>query len=176
MCELLDGTHEVGNYCPSKYKEYQDYEPPWDFGTYLEENIKCWQYIIPPVGIAQQKTEQKDEKKCDDCTADEICVEGKKIYKDAPCPYHRTKSHYRPFKDTDELIKVWKEKSKQVHSEYSLTMPYIWVRRKEANSKGQLITEFDDELHVSMGKEGYNMTDLFVHFTFLDGSPCGVEE
>jgi hypothetical protein len=85
--------------------------------------------------------------------------------------------NYRPFKDTDELIKVWKEKSKQVHSEYSLTMPYIWVRRKEANSKGQLITEFSDEIHVGIGRgEAYNMTDLWVYFTFLDGSPCGVEE
>lgn len=48
LCELLDGTHEVGKYCPSKYKEYQEYEPPWDFGDYLEDYIKCWQYIVPP--------------------------------------------------------------------------------------------------------------------------------
>lgn len=92
-----------------------------------------------------------------------------------PKTKQKAEPHYRPLRDTDELIKVWREKSKQVHSEYSLTMPYIWLRRKEVNSKGQLITEFGDELHVSMGKEGYNMTDLFVHFTFLDGSPCGVE-
>ena len=48
LCELLDGTHEVGKYCPSKYKEYQEYEPPWDFGDYLEDYIECWQYIVPP--------------------------------------------------------------------------------------------------------------------------------
>lgn len=48
LCELLDGTHEVGKYCPSEYKEYQEYEPPWDFGDYLEDYIKCWQYIEPP--------------------------------------------------------------------------------------------------------------------------------
>lgn len=48
LCKLLDGTYEVGKYCPSKYKEYQEYEPPWDFGDYLEDYIKCWQYIVPP--------------------------------------------------------------------------------------------------------------------------------
>lgn len=48
LCELLDGTHDVGKYCPSKYKEYQEYEPPWDFGDYLEDYIECWQYIVSP--------------------------------------------------------------------------------------------------------------------------------
>ena len=90
----------------------------------------------------------------------------------------KTEKHYRPFRDTDELIKVWCEYKCPAHNhrERGLTMPFIWVRRKDANTKGQLITEFGDELHVSMGKEGYNMTDLWVYFTFLDGSPCGVEE
>lgn len=89
---------------------------------------------------------------------------------------------YRPFKDCDELIDYWYDKTGMRHPDgliygvSSLTMPLIWVRRKEGNSKGQLITEFSDSLWVGMGKEAYNMTDLLVHFTFLDGSPCGVEE
>ena len=118
------------------------------------------------------------EKKCGDCTADEICVEGKKIYKDASCPYHRAEPHYRPFKDTDELIKVWGEKIGS--TDYwgkgaDLTMPLIWVRRKEANTKGQLITNFGDSCVVVSGVlEG--MQTLFTDFTFLDGSVCGVEE
>ena len=88
------------------------------------------------------------------------------------------RKHCRPFKNTDELIKVWDAKigTPKWGTDGDLTMPHIWVRRKEANSKGQLITEFGDELHVSMGKEGYNMFDLFLLFTFLDGSVCGVEE
>ena len=47
LCKLLDDTYEVGKYCPSKYKEYQEYESPWDFGDYLEDYIDCWQYIVP---------------------------------------------------------------------------------------------------------------------------------
>lgn len=84
------------------------------------------------------------------------------------------RKHYRPFRNTDELIKAWIAKRMVTYPD--LCLPHIWVRRKEANSKGQLITEFSDELHVSMGKEGYNMIDLFLLFTFLDGSVCGVEE
>lgn len=139
----------------------------------------------------KQKTEHPELTKCGDYKRYECseykqkaekhtdynhCEEAKKAYYCAmtnACP----NKHYRPFRDTDELIKVWREKSKQVHSDYSLTMPYIWVRRKEANSKGQLITEFGDGWGVGVGRgEAYNMTDLLVYFTFLDGSVCGVEE
>jgi hypothetical protein len=91
-----------------------------------------------------------------------------------PKTEQKAEKKYRPFKDTDELIKTWIAKRMITYPD--LCLPHIWVRRKKANSKGQLITEFGDELHVSMGKEGYNMTDLFVYFTFLDDSPCGVEE
>lgn len=96
------------------------------------------------------------------------------------CPHYEAEKHYRPFKDTDELIKVWGEKEKKVWGynwlDNKQPMPLIWVRRKESNCKGQLITKFSDPSWVIMSTEGYNMTDLFEHFTFLDGSPCGVEE
>lgn len=88
---------------------------------------------------------------------------------------NRQHKNYRPFKDTDELIKVWCDKGGKWQKR-ELTMPHIWVRRKGANTKGQLITEFGDGWGVGIGRgEAYNMTDLWVHFTFLDGSPCGVE-
>lgn len=110
------------------------------------------------------------------------------------CEYWKPKTkkkaepHYRPFKDTDELIKVWKEKSKQVHSDYSLTMPYIWVQDKDNDvGKAQhLITDFNVTM-LNEDNDGYDvgitvncvdmtLEDLFEHFEFLDGSPCGVEE
>lgn len=86
---------------------------------------------------------------------------------------------YRPFRDTDELIKVWEEKTKPYRADTRIPPiinHLIWVRRKESNCKGQLITKFSDPSWVIMSTEAYNMTDLLVHFTFLDGSPCGVKE
>jgi len=94
----------------------------------------------------------------------------------------RAEKKYRPFANTDELIKVWEKKwsdktNGQKWHDCKLNMPHIWVKRKDCSCKGQLITEFSDEIHVGIGRgEAYNMTDLWVHFTFLDGSPCGVEE
>ena len=127
------------------------------------------------------EAEVKAEKKCEDCTIDEICVEGKKIYKDAPCPYHRAKPHYRPFRDTDELIKVFCEKTPKIYDkdDEKLFMPYIWVRRKGDNSdKGSLITAYGKTTCIiaEVNLIGADMTRLFTDFEFLDGSPCGVEE
>ena len=72
--------------------------------------------------------------------------------------------HYRPFKDTDELVKVWCDKGGKWQKR-ELTMPHIWVRNK-SDSKVWLITEFDNRL----------LDYLFTNCEFLDGSPCGVEE
>ena len=79
----------------------------------------------------------------------------------------RAEKHYRPFKDTDELIKVWDKKFyldfKPTHD--PLTMPLIWVRNK-SNKKPWLINEFGKRI----------LDYLFTNCEFLDGSPCGVEE
>lgn len=131
-----------------------------------------------------------DDVKFGDGVGDDNVYECDKYEKKAEMPelislgngqYAEKEKHFRPFRDTDELVKVWEQKwsektNGQKWHDCKMNMPHIWVRRKESNSKGQLITEFGDELHVSMGKEGYNMTDLLVYFTFLDGTPCGVEE
>lgn len=123
----------------------------------------------------EPKTKQKAEKDCDNCgqrcdgygkgevcsqwkskaeknTDYNHCEEARKAYACAmtnACP----NKHYRPFRDTDELIKVWREKSKQVHSEYSLTMPYIWVRQKECSKGGLLITYFGEDEVKTCGVE-----------------------
>lgn len=86
----------------------------------------------------------------------------------------KTEPHYRPFKDTDELIKVWGEKAKATPP--VLDMPYIWVRSKFNKAhKGCLITNFFG-IYVLMNNQQCFLSRLFDEYTFLDGSPCGVEE
>lgn len=88
----------------------------------------------------------------------------------------KAEPHYRPFKDTDELIKVWCNKCPaHNHRDRGLTMPLIWVKNKGDGSK-VLITGFNQDDNEIMIYDCINLTDLFEHFTFLDGSPCGVEE
>ena len=69
------------------------------------------------------------------------------------------------------------EESKQVHSDYSLTMPYIWVRTKNAYKAELLITGYEPGRNIiTVDNDDCDMEDLFKYFEFLDGSPCGVEE
>lgn len=117
------------------------------------------------------EAKQKDEKHTDY----NHCEEAKKAYVCAMtnvCP----NKHYRPFRDTDELIKVWMDGGKYDYKE----MPHIWVKYKDDDTdRGRLIISYSnngcsvidvDEIKVMLW-EG-----LFEKCVFLDGSPCGVEE
>ena len=139
------------------------------------------------------------EKNCEDCSRcskegdDLICAkDGRKIYQPylaKNCSGWAERKHYRPFRDTDELIKVWSNKCPaHNHRDRGLTMPLIWVRDKD-NDVGQaqhLITDFN-VTRLNEDNDGYvtgitvncidtTFDDLLEYFTFLDGSPCGVEE
>ena len=92
-----------------------------------------------------------------------------------PKTEQKAEKHFRPFKDTDELIKVWLEKRMITYPD--LTLPHIWVRLKVnfCKQKGQVITKFDDS-YVSVNGDCKTMQALFNDYEFLDGSVCGVEE
>lgn len=153
----------------------------------------------------EPKTQQKVEKDCDNCgqrcdgygkgevcsqwipkaekhTDYNHCEEARKAYVCAMtnvCP----NKHYRPFKDTDELIKVWDAKYRYAYGleriDRGLDMPHIWVRHKgDATDRGHLIVSFSnngcsvidvDDIRVMLWEM------LFGEWEFLDGSPCGVE-
>lgn len=82
------------------------------------------------------------------------------------------KPSYRPFKSTDELIQTWLDKGGKWQKR-ELTMPFIWVRRKDNHTSIDLITGFG-QIAVSIGIAGNSMQVLFDEYEFLDGSPCGV--
>ena len=56
-------------------------------------------------------------------------------------------------------------------------MPLIWVKRKSANCT-MLITAFNDDTSIAVSVDivTYTLAGLLEEFTFLDGTPCGVEE
>lgn len=92
----------------------------------------------------------------------------------------KVEKHYRPFKDTDELIKVWEEKTGATPywgKGADLFMPYIWVQRKGMSTQ-ELITGFDKECMDQIKIDGVwrDMQSLFNMYTFLDDSPCGIDE
>lgn len=88
--------------------------------------------------------------------------------------------HYRPFKDSFELIETFQKKCdeewdcKIIYPR--LYNPCIWVREKETERES-LIVEFVP-YGISLG--GYidriSLYDLYEDFTFLDRSICGTTE
>lgn len=126
-------------------------------------------------------SEPKTEKKCEDCKkayTDYPCVAN--VYHDATgqaCKKFEAESHYRSFKDIDELIKVWDAKigTPNWGTDGDLTMPHIWIREKGCNKSADLITCYGSK-GITVRGGGIYFDTLFAMFEFLDGSPCGVEE
>ena len=90
---------------------------------------------------------------------------------------------FRPYKDTDEMIEDFKKRynsyggwSGKNNPMYS---PLIWIKPKGTEKNSYLITRFSEKkvtfiLECSI----YTMPlyALFEDYTYLDGSPCGIEE
>lgn len=87
---------------------------------------------------------------------------------------------YRPFKNCNELIehfrRIWR-KARRFYEEYdfnlSIEMPSIWVKNKNFGIK-EMIIGFEEDV-VFLHRTNLTMEDLFNDYTFLDGSPCGIE-
>ena len=91
---------------------------------------------------------------------------------------------FRPYKDTYEMIEDfkirynsyggWNGKNNPMYS------PLIWIKSKGAEKNKYLITRFSDNDKVTMTFEkivySTNLRILSDDYTYLDGSPCGIEE
>lgn len=83
---------------------------------------------------------------------------------------------YRPFKDGNELVAEFCKRFGVERKTWG--MPFIWVK----DTQPALIASFGTDAvlrettaHVA-GRSWKDFDALFKDFTFLDGSPCGVEE
>ena len=118
------------------------------------------------------KTEPRAEKKCDTCKYKDCGF--KDIMGDKGCEEYEAEKHYRPFANTDELIKVWEKKVPCNGYRPRGTRPLIWVHRDDTHEECLIVT-FDND-SVYLGHRSVSLHELWEHFTFLDGSVCGVEE
>ena len=143
---------------------------------YLEDNMRY------PLAYLVERKEN-----CTNCGSHDVCgfVQNQSRFASLNrCEAWKPKTEkpYRPFRDTDELIKVWEKKwsdktNGQKWHDCKLNMPLIWIRKKESvqKSDGHLITDFL-VTGVEVKSYYYDLSELFTDFEFLDGSPCGVEE
>ena len=85
-------------------------------------------------------------------------------------------SSYRQYKSVEELVSDFKERFDTHTPAYA--MPLIWLQNKRGvTKKKKLITAFNEgDNFVYLDGEIYDLNYLFKDYTFLDGTPCGVEQ
>jgi len=90
---------------------------------------------------------------------------------------------FRSYKDTEEMVDHFYRHFNLIPQEYSL--PRIWVKGKPEDRYKDKILEvigfYKDSNTVVVGLScevinEFTLYELFTHFTYLDGSPCGIKE
>lgn len=81
----------------------------------------------------------------------------------------------RPYKDVDEMVEDFKKRFNVCVQPYE--MPLIWIKIKDTDKK-YLVVRFASSVTICHNVEVYTITfeDLAEGYTYLDGSPCGIEE
>ena len=140
-------------------------------------------------GILSVSGSVSEKHTCKECIGETV-FKGKNAYcKNRNCDLpacdnfkSKTEKHYRPFNNCDELVEIYhnrafipivaeglNQKLKRMYR------PEIWVKEKETEIE-QLITGFGDTVVKFSPDYTITLKSLLEHYTFLDGSPCGVEE
>ena len=77
----------------------------------------------------------------------------------------------RCYKSCKEFISDYKAKMAVIFPE--MNMPMIWLKSKNNPSRLFVIDGYEDDL-VHVGNTWYGMNEIFLKFTYLDDSPCGI--
>ena len=87
------------------------------------------------------------------------------------------KPKYRPYKDTEEMIKDFKNRFCKHTTIPQYSLPLIWIENRNVRFRFLVSTFGSDAVHVE-GSEVYSwlsMENLFRYMNYLDGSPVGKE-
>ena len=86
-----------------------------------------------------------------------------------------TEKKFRPYSNPEEMIEDFKKRYNVKVPPYE--MPLIWIKIKDTDKK-YLVVRFASTLTICHNDEVYTPTfeNLVKGYTYLDGSPCGIEE
>lgn len=88
---------------------------------------------------------------------------------------HAPKRKYRPYKDCDEMINDFKRRyGNAMNANNPMWHPLIWVKHK--SSANVFLCTYFNGVSITASNVNLNLKSLFDEFTYMDGSPCGVEE
>jgi len=83
------------------------------------------------------------------------------------------KPEYKPYESVEEFIQDYQERFPTAVPRQAHTMPLIWLRRR-AQEKIELAISFRG-CEVQLGRGFWGMSELFEYWTYLDGTPVGME-
>lgn len=88
----------------------------------------------------------------------------------------KSKEKIRPYKSSNEMIEDYCSRANINLS--PMEVPSIWIKDKMADFKRQIIAYVDDTVYVNFGAnlDCYNYKELLKLFTYVDGSPIGINE
>ena len=86
----------------------------------------------------------------------------------------RAAENWRPYKDVNELITAWQEKTGITARPN--TMPLIWVRNKIYSGIACITCFYRERSDLAISGCICALDSMFKEYEFLDGTPCGVKE
>lgn len=79
---------------------------------------------------------------------------------------------FRPFRDTDEMVKDFQGRYNLSAKDYSL--PFIYIKNKHTEERSMIIS-FKKQL-VIIPEKCLSLNYLFDNYEYLDGTPCGIKD
>lgn len=96
------------------------------------------------------------------------------------------KEEFRSYNDVNEMIEDFEKRfylePQALNLSQALRLPQIWVKGKpEGKCKDEIVqvVGFYKDLVIvgrAYGVNKFTLSELFDHFTYLDGSPCGIKD
>ena len=130
-----------------------------------------------------QQAVQHDDRECfgkvedikDSCTGFRFVADNSTCFSLFYLIEEQEEKKLRPYRDSDEMVEDFKKRFNVCVQPYE--MPLIWIKIKDTDKK-YLVVRFASSLTICHNVEVYTpiFEDLVEGYTYLDGSPCGIEE
>ena len=147
------------------------------FGKYVKLNtLAKLNYDLPCITIFENNPYGLNEKWKDDSHSVRFRNEYIYYYSLFYLVEESEEKKFRAYVDTDEMIDHFYKHFNLTPQDYSL--PTLWVKSKDNHTKYVIVRVTEDEVTICLESYVYTigLNQLFSRYTWLDDSPCGINE